>query len=497
MVALAAGELVGGLDRMTPSLLVSLGQAVIDRAPPRAKDLAIETFGTADKPVLVAAMAAVALLIGAAIGRVARRRPWVPLVAYLAGGVLLTWPALTRTTGRPAVALAAGVATVAAGLAALWLAVAVPLPNPAGTGGEVPDDEADSRGRRATLRAIGQGAAVMVLAGGTGRFLARFTSRGAPDVALPAPSAPLGQPASATSFTDIAGLTPLFTPNSRFYRIDTALVVPRVDLTSWRLRIGGLVDRPFELTFDELVALSDTEADVTLSCVSNEVGGSLAGSARWQGVALATLLEQAGARPEGTQIVGRSIDGWTGGFPTALASDGRPALVAVGMNGEGLPFAHGFPARLVVGGLYGYVSATKWLEEIELTTLEGFDGYWVPRGWDKLGPVEIQSRIDTPRYGAELSRGRQTLAGMAGAPPAGVQAVEVAVDGGPWEPAVLAGELTPYLWRQWRYDWDATPGRHRITVRAIDAAGRVQTDNRRRPRPGGATGHHEIVVQVR
>ena len=493
MIALAAGELAGAVDRMTPSLLVSLGQAVIDRAPPRAKDAAIATFGTADKPLLVVAMVVVTLLIGAALGRQVRARPRVAVAACVAGGVVLTWPALTRTNGSPAAVVLAGLATVAAGLAALGLFLAVPQPVSAAES----DGATDGTGRRGALRAIGQGAVVVALAGGSGRFLARFASGGAPALSLPGPAQALGRPPPSVSFSGVRGLTPLFTPNDRFYRIDTALVVPRVDLGTWRLRVGGLVERPLELTFDELVALSDTEADVTLSCVSNEVGGSLAGNARWQGVALATLLERAGVRPEGTQVVGRSVDGWTGGFPTELASDGRPALVAVGMNGEGLPYAHGFPARLVVGGLYGYVSATKWLQEIELTTFEGFDAYWVPRGWDKLGPVEIQSRIDTPRHGAELSRGRQTLAGMAWAPPSGVSAVDVAVDGGPWEPAILAGELSPYTWRQWRYDWVATPGPHRVAVRATDADGTVQTAQRRRPRPGGATGHHVITLRVR
>lgn len=258
-----------------------------------------------------------------------------------------------------------------------------------------------------------------------------------------------------------------------------------------------MVNNPIELSYADLSALPQVEADITLSCVSNEVGGPLVGNARWQGVPLADLLDRAGVRPGATQLVGRSVDGWTGGFPAALAVDGRPALVALGMNGEPLPVAHGFPARLVVPGLYGYVSATKWLSEIELTTIEAFDGYWVPRGWSKVGPMKLQSRIDVPRPDHEVSAGRISVAGVAWGPGPPIAAVEVSVDGGPWAGATLAGEPSAYAWRQWRLEWEASPGRHRLSVRATDETGRVQTDEPRRPRPDGATGHHTITVMVR
>ncbi|MDP9020105.1 MAG: sulfite oxidase, partial [Actinomycetota bacterium] len=305
---------------------------------------------------------------------------------------------------------------------------------------------------------------------------------------------PLPPPAEAASL-EVDGLSPLFTPNRDFYRIDTALAAPRIELDSWRLRVTGMVEQPLELSFDDLSALRQVEADVTLACVSNEVGGELVGNARWRGVPLAQLLEQAGVRPGADQVVGRSVDGWTGGFPTA-ALDGGDALVALGMNGEPLPVVHGFPARLVVPGLYGYVSATKWLSEIELTTLEGFDGYWVPRGWSKLGPVKTQSRIDVPAAGARLAPGRHAVAGVAWAPGRGVARVEVSVDDGDWTEARLSEPLGAASWRQWRWAWDAEPGRHRLRVRATDGAGEVQTGRTAPPRPDGATGHHTIDVDV-
>jgi DMSO/TMAO reductase YedYZ molybdopterin-dependent catalytic subunit len=302
-------------------------------------------------------------------------------------------------------------------------------------------------------------------------------------------------PPPAASF-QVEGLTPLHVPNERFYRIDTALRVPQVDLERWRLRVTGMVERPFELSYDELLALPMEEGDITIACVSNEVGGDLVGNARWQGVPLARLLERAGVGVGASQVVGRAVDGWTAGFPTAAARDGRQALVAVGMNGEPLPLQHGFPARLIVPGLFGYVSATKWLEEIELATWDGFDAYWVPRGWAKEGPVVTQARIDVPRGGATVPAGEVVVAGVAWAPEHGIEAVEVSVAGGAWRAAELSEPLADSAWRQWRLVWPAEPGTHRLAVRATDGRGETQTPDRRPPRPSGATGHHRILVTV-
>jgi DMSO/TMAO reductase YedYZ molybdopterin-dependent catalytic subunit len=295
----------------------------------------------------------------------------------------------------------------------------------------------------------------------------------------------------------VPDLTPLVTPNERFYRIDTALLVPRPNLATWRLRLSGMVRRPFELTYDQLVAMPLHEQYVTIACVSNEVGGDLVGNARWGGVRLKDLLERADIDPAATQIVGRAVDGFTAGFPTAwaLAAD-REALVAVTMNGEPLPPDHGFPARLIVPGLYGYVSATKWLTEIELTTLDAFDAYWVPLGWAKQAPILTQSRIDTPRDGASVTAGTVSVAGVAWAPDRGISAVEVAVDGGAWESAELSTPISDATWVQFVHRWQATPGEHVLRVRATDGTGEVQTSDRTRPAPDGARGHHTITVRV-
>ncbi len=311
----------------------------------------------------------------------------------------------------------------------------------------------------------------------------------------PTPTPAAAQPLTTTT-VPVDGMTPLVTPNSDFYRIDTAFSIPRVDVNTWRLSIGGLVERPYSISFDELLGLSTFEEFITLCCVSNQVGGNLIGNAKWQGVPIWHLINHAGVKPEATQIVGRSVDGFTVGFPRDVAFDGRPALVAVGMNGEALPFKHGFPARLIVSGLYGYVSATKWLQEIELTTWEGFDGYWIPRGWSKRGPVKVQSRIDVPRRGSTVSPGRQPIAGVAWAQNRGISKVEVKIDGGDWNEARLALPISKHTWVQWVHEWDATPGAHLVRVRATEANGHVQPEGPRPPAPNGAEGWHQIRINV-
>ncbi|MEJ7765721.1 MAG: molybdopterin-dependent oxidoreductase, partial [Acidimicrobiales bacterium] len=362
----------------------------------------------------------------------------------------------------------------------------------AGTAGPLVDLER----RRFLMLAVGAGSVALaagslsrVLASGGRAAAARArTVLGRPAVPLPPP--PVGLEVATP------GTSPLLTPLDGFYRIDTALVVPDVDLDRWRLSVTGMVDRPFSLTYDELAALPQVEADITLCCVSNEVGGRLIGTARWQGVPLQALLERAGVQQGASQLVGRSVDGFTAGFPTAALADGRQALVALGMAGEPLPLRHGFPARLVVPGLYGYVSATKWLEQLELTTLDAFDGYWIPRGWSKEAPIKTSARIDVPRSGQRLEAGRNPVAGVAWAPTRRVTGVEVQVDDGPWMPADLGPELSADTWRQWVLPWDATPGAHTLTVRATDGAGEVQDAKERPPAPNGSTGLDNVRVSV-
>jgi hypothetical protein len=329
--------------------------------------------------------------------------------------------------------------------------------------------------------------------GGSGSARVAATS-----ATLPSPVATLPpqlRSLASTPNLDIAGITPLITPNDDFFRIDTAFSVPRVDLANWRLEIKGDVRSPFSISYDELLAMPQVEAPVTLACVSNRVGGTLIGTAMWQGVELRTLLDRAGVEPSGEQIVGTSVDGFTAGFPTSAAFDGRSSLVAIGMNGVPLPLENGFPARLIVEGLYGYVASTKWLHSIELTGWDAFNGYWIQQGWAKNGPIKMSSRIDVPRSGARQPEGVVTLAGVAWAPNTGVAAVEVQIDG-EWHRATLGESLSGGVWRQWYYDWNATKGDHEIAVRCIAGDGQVQTGDIT-PRPiDGYTGWESRSITV-
>jgi DMSO/TMAO reductase YedYZ molybdopterin-dependent catalytic subunit len=316
------------------------------------------------------------------------------------------------------------------------------------------------------------------------------------DLTLPAPAEP-ARPVPPGTDLDVGGLTPWRTDSAKFYQVDTAIFPPQVKPSDWSLRIHGRVGRELRLSFAELLDRPLIERDITLTCVSNEVGGNLAGNARWLGVRLADLLSEAGVRPDADQILSRSADGWTCSTPTAVVMDGRDAMLAVAMNGEPLPVRHGFPVRMVVPGLYGYVSATKWVVDLELTTFDDEQAYWTTRGWGAKGPIKVASRIDVPDDTSTIRAGRTAVAGVAWSQHTGIRGVEVRVDDGPWRPAKLAAVPSADTWRQWVYDWDAKPGDHKIAVRATDEAGTVQTDRRADPYPDGATGWHTVDIRVK
>lgn len=514
VVALGVAELVTAISSSFRSPVVDVGDRVIDLVPPAVKDLAIEWFGTADKIALLLGIAVVLAIYAAVVGIVAvRGHLRAGLVGTLLFGVVGAVAALSSRDERSVLAVLPSLVGAAAGCAALVLLVrrAVPAPGPAeaadaadGTqtgdaaGAHDPDQDREllAGSRRAFLGAAGALGAAGVGAAATGRWLSGRFSAAASRAATMLPRALRPLPAIPEGVDlGVEGVTPFTTPNADFYRIDTALTVPQVDVATWRLRIDGMVGRPLELTFDELMEREVVEADITMTCVSNEVGGGLVGNARWLGVRLDSLLDEAGIDPDADQVVGRSVDGYTCGFPTA-ALDGRDALVAVGMNGEPLPLRHGFPARLIVPGLYGYVSATKWLRQIELTRFDRFDHYWVPRGYAVEAPIKTASRIDTPRGLARIPVGPTPIAGVAWAQTRGIEAVEVRIDDGDWQPAELGDQLNDDVWRQWVLRWDATPGRHTVTVRATDGTGAIQTDERSEPLPDGSSGLHQIVVLV-
>jgi DMSO/TMAO reductase YedYZ molybdopterin-dependent catalytic subunit len=490
-LALGASELLAGLIASVPSLVESLGNWVIDNVPQSVKAWAIATFGTADKPILLASIIALTLVIGAAVGLVGRARFWI------ATGVFVAFGAIAAAAASADPDISVGVAAIPAGAAVITgLATLRMLYNI----GEPKAGQATDTTKRDFLVGAGAVVGVAALAGTFGRVFLERAKRavaGRDDVRLPTAAETL-PPVSEPANFEIEGLEEILVSNEAFYRIDTALSVPRVDLQEWRLRISGMVDRPYTIDFSDLLDMRMVERDVTLSCVSNQVGGGLVGNARWLGVPLTEILDRAGIQDGAGQIVGRSVDDFTVGFPVEAAYDGREALVAVGMNGEPLPFEHGFPARLVVAGLYGYVSATKWLSEIELTTWDGFDAYWVPRGWSKEAPIKTQSRIDTPGQSAQLPTGSHVVAGVAWAPTRGISKVEVQLGADqPWVEAELSEPLSDNAWVQWRVDWDANAeGGHVLRCRATDGEGNLQTDEVAPPAPDGATGWHAQRVFV-
>lgn len=492
--ALALSELVAGFMSSVPSLVESVGGVFIDNVPSGLKQWAIDTFGTGDKLVLIVGIIAVAALIGAAVGTLAWRRFWVGIAVFVGFGVLGAGAAVRSGASTTGAVIGGGIASLGGlvVLTVLFARVEKDVAEPESYQG------AADPGRRAFITAAGAVIAVAALSAGVGRVLLDRAKRmvaGREQVVLPTAVEVVAAPPAASSFS-VAELSPLVTPNDEFYKIDTTLSTPQVDLATWSLRVHGMVDREFSIDFSELLEMDMIERYVTLSCVSNEVGGHLVGNAKWLGVPLSVILDRAGVQAGADQIVARSVEGddFTVGFPTEVAFDGRDALLAVGMNGEPLPFDHGFPARLVVAGLYGYVSATKWLADIELTTWDGFDAYWVPRGWSKEGPIKTQSRIDTPRHRATVGTGERAIAGVAWAPNRGIAAVEVQIDEGEWFEAELAESLDEDSWRQWMLPWTPTPGQHLIAVRATDGTGSTQTSELARPAPNGASGWHTIVV---
>ena len=491
-LALGLSELISAFLPGATSLVAAVGQRVIDLQPPGAKDLVVAWFGTNDKLALEVVVTVAALLIGALLGVVAVRRFAVATAGFIVFGAVGGVAALAiPTASAPLVGLEA-IAAVAAGLQALTSLLArLPVGGPVDRRRPPPDPARRSFLLRSA--AVGAGAVVTGLLGRT--LIDRGRTAPSEVGSLPPPSVvvpPLAAGADLAPSTP--GLTPIVVPNDDFYRIDTALLVPSVDVATWTLRIHGLVERETVLTWTELLALPQFEQYVTISCVSNVVGGHLVGNTKWTGIRLRDVLELAGVRPEATQLVGRSVDGWTAGMPTAWIMDpAREPMVAVQMNDAPLPRAHGFPARLIVPGLYGYVSATKWLAELELTTWEAFDGYWVPLGWAKEGQILTQSRIDTPN--GSTGAGRVAVAGVAWAPDRGIAKVEVSIDG-TWYDATLSTPISDATWVQWVLPWQAVPGDHVLSVRATDGHGVLQEQHPSPPAPDGARGWHTVSVHV-
>ncbi|MGH3319238.1 MAG: molybdopterin-dependent oxidoreductase [Streptosporangiaceae bacterium] len=496
-VALGVAELATAFTRPEAFPVSAVGAVVIDHVPAPVKDFAIATFGTSDKLALIIGILVLLALFGFAIGVAARRSLPLGVAGVALFGAIGVAAAAVRPDGRTADVLPSALGAAAGMIALALLSGTAPrgtgtAPRTAGAGRR-PMEPAVGTDRRSFLLA-GMGVGALALAsGGVGRVLvdqSRVASwRSAvhlPKPAHPAPPLPHGV------HPDVPGLASFVTPNRSFYRVDTALVLPHVSPGKWTLRIHGMVDREVELTFDELLRRPMIERDITLTCVSNEVNGGLVGNARWLGFPLADLLREAGVHRDADQILSRSSNGWTCGTPTAVVMDGRDAMLAVGMNGQPLPVAHGFPARMVVPGLYGYVSATKWVVDIELTRFADARAYWAQRGWAVKGPIHTMSRIDRPL--SDVRAGRVAVAGVAWAQHRGIERVEVRVDDGPWHDARLAAVPSIDTWRQWVYEWDARPGTHRLQARATDRTGATQTPLESPTVPDGATGWPTVHV---
>ncbi|MBL7256988.1 molybdopterin-dependent oxidoreductase [Paractinoplanes lichenicola] len=539
-VAVGAAEVVAVLTGPLSAPLIAVGGVVVDNVPAAVKDFGVRVFGVHDKTALivgtsillaayaygvgVAALRSWRLAVGgiglfALVGVLAALTrhdagvfAWLPTVA---GAALAVWTLRLLLEQAGVLPAEAAPARTPAEEQAAWAGV---LGTRAGTGrsattgnipqrADGPDHDGAStarpgagqdpygKGRRGFLQGLGIAAGVAVVSGLAGRWL---TSRQAvtaarSEVVLPkprqtAPPVPAG--------VQVPGVTPYISPNKDFYRIDTALIPPRVDPTTWQLRIHGMVRNPITITWEQLLQRPMIERYVTLACVSNEVGGDLIGNALWLGTPIRELLEEAGPLPGADQVIQRSVDGWTCGSPTSALMDGRDALLAVGMNSEPLPVNHGFPVRMVVPGLYGYVSACKWITEIELSRFSDFDAYWVPRGWAAQAPIKTESRIDTPRDGGKRPAGTVVVGGVAWAQHRGITKVEVQVDDGEWAEASLAATVSSDTWREWSWSWPATAGEHSLRVRATDGQGVTQTSTPAPPAPDGASGWHQIRVGI-
>jgi DMSO/TMAO reductase YedYZ molybdopterin-dependent catalytic subunit len=498
LLATAAGvagaELLAAATRPQAGPLVAVGAAVIDLTPTPLKEFAVRNLGTNDKPALLGGIIVFLALFTATVGVLSVRRRIIAVIGTGIFGAIGITAALSRPTATAFDVLPSLVGAVVAGAVLLLLLRRydkapdlVPVDGP--TTGRPPRllDRRAFLGTAAlvvggTAAVGGASAAVRTVRGG-----AVAKSREAirlPVAAEPAPPLP-------------SGLAPGFvTPNADFYRVDTALTVPRIDVGSWSMRIHGMVDNEIELSFADLLERPLIERDITLNCVSNEVGGPYIGTARWLGVPLAPLLRELGVQPGSDQVVARSVEGMSIGTPVETVLDGRDTMLCVGMNGEPLPLDHGFPVRMLTPGLYGYAGSCKWINEIELTTFAAFDAYWVERKWGARAPVKTASRIDRPAPFAKITAGTVAVAGVAWAQGRGIKAVEVQIDDGPWEATELLPVPSTFTWVQWRYEWAADAGSHTITVRATDGTGAVQPEERVTPFPDGATGWHNIVATV-
>ncbi|WP_285040147.1 molybdopterin-dependent oxidoreductase [Plantibacter sp. LMC-P-059a] len=493
-VFLAVAELAALLFARGSSPLLTVGSFVIDIVPRWAKEFAIEAFGSNDKIFLLVSLGVAVVIAAAVAGVLQQVRPPLGVVILVAAGVFAGATTVTRAGATP-LAVVPVILGLAAGVTILIL-LGRRLPNRRAAGAEA--RERDGFDRRGFFRVAGIAAAGAVVVGVGARIINVTTSsitavRDA--LKLPTPKSTVTIPDGAE--VDVDGISPLFTPNDKFYRVDTALTVPTIDPGTWSLTIDGMVGEQVQISFDELLAMGLDEYVITMTCVSNEVGGSLLGNAKWLGIPVRDVLKRAMPDSKADMVLSTSVDGFTASTPLeSLTDPNLDAILAVAMNGEPLPLEHGFPVRMVVPGLYGYVSATKWLTKLTVTTFDKDEAYWTPRGYDAKAPIKLSSRIDTPRIDKQVTPGPAKIAGVAWAQTVGVAKVEVSIDNGDWQSVNLSTAINDDTWVQWWMDWEATAGTHYVAVRATDKAGNLQIEEQAPIAPNGSSGWQRTLVRV-
>ncbi|MFL3018294.1 MAG: molybdopterin-dependent oxidoreductase [Acidimicrobiales bacterium] len=516
-LALALGELVASVTNKTTSLVLAVGEFIVEVTPGDVVRTSIETLGNSQKVVLLSSITVISILFGAFLGLLSRKQPDLSYSLFILFGIFGGWTLNRDPLTSTAAALSLSAIATLIGVSTFFSLNSL-LDHPASA------DFEDPKYRYADRRQFLNWATGISVAAGTmtgvGRLLLKDDTvqnirekivipnieeknelQTSNDVTSDLSSTATTIPSTETDFLTfsemnaIEGISPYITSNDDFYRIDTALRVPTIEPADWSLTVDGLVENPYELSYEEILEMELVKKDVTLTCVSNEIGGPLVGNAVWAGVPLSEIISKSEPLSNAEQVMCHSVDGFTAGFPIENIFDGRTALLAVGMNGRPLPVIHGFPARLVVAGLYGYVSAVKWIKRIEICTWDGNNGYWIPRGWSKKAPIKISSRIDVPRE-RKINSGVNAVAGVAWAPLSGVRTVEISFDSGPWQECNLGVSLSGETWTQWAYKWDAIPGKYKIKVRAIDNNGVIQSSSVVSPAPDGAEGFDQISVRV-